>query len=581
MKRISTNRILNEMLFQAIYGLMMIEIAGAINYMVDGIIVGRYLGESALAATGITGPIFSILTIISGVLASGFQSIAGRELGEGKRKEAQHTWQVTWFSALILSFIMMVYGFFGSSSIASLLGAPASQGLLHTDASAYLKGFLLGSIPYVFSALLVPVVQINGKNSKILLSIAAMTVVDILGNFISILVFHGGMYGIGLATSASYVASTLVLLTGTTGKKATLTMAIQKGTSAEGKRLLHIIRPGLPKATKRICNSLRPMILNRLILALAGSAAMTAMSIQGNVRYILESAGVGISGAVLLLTGIFLGEMNYSYLKEMRKKCMVLIWGGISGIALLYFILVRPIASLFVATGTDTYSMTLWVLRCHAISLPFLAYNEYCMASLQSKGKLPMTHLLNILQRLLVILVLSFLLGHFIGIQGIWLAIPLNEMVISLFAFISTRKGSSAEGQEHQILESIELSLEDKAQLPELLSEVDIFLDKIPVEEKTKLYARLFCEELMEVVCQLGFEDKRKHELNLRLLYTSNGLILRTKDDCHLLAQLEEKRRGTNIAPDDPLLGAHMVFTLAKQVEYMQTLRINQLLIRL
>ena len=52
---------------------------------------------------------------------------------------------------------------------------------------------------------------------------------------------------------------------------------------ADWSQLGGMVAMGLPKAIRRIANMLRPLFLNRLVLALGGGAAMSAMSVRNNL----------------------------------------------------------------------------------------------------------------------------------------------------------------------------------------------------------------------------------------------------------------------------------------------------------
>ena len=560
----------------------MLEIAGAINYMIDGIVTSRWLDETAMAANGITGPIFAILSIFSGVFATGFQNIAGKQLGEGHVDAAKNTWRITWVFALIVSSIMMVGGVIFSDAIASLLGAPASTMKLHTDSSAYIRGFMIGAIPYIFSSLFIPALQINGKNKIITVSIIALSVVDILGDFANVFIFHGGMFGMGLATSLSYLVSAAILLSGLLDKNGFMNMNLTKRVSVKyGKTLSRILFNGLPKATKRVCNTLRPIFINRLILVIAGEAAMVAMSVEGNVRFIIESPCIGISGAALMLVGIFLGEMDYHSLREMQKKCQFLIWIGISLLSFLYFLMAKPLTRLYISPDSHSFDMTVAVLRSHAVSLPFLAFNEYYFSCFQGTGKLVTTHIFTILQRFVCIVALSYGLQFLFGIDGIWYAIPLSEILVSILVLIGAKFIIPLEKlKKPDFYYDISKSLFSAEEFPAFLKSLDGFFEEHDIKGKNAYYVRLFIEEIGSIVLKKGFEDGKVHQLDVRILYTSEGLFIRTKDDCLTLSDIEcsDKSTGT---PEDPLLGLHMVFALAKNVQYTNMMNMNHLLIKL
>ena len=412
-------------------------------------------------------------------------------------------------------------------------------------------------------------------------TIVAMTVADVVGDLLNVYLFNGGVFGMGLATSISYFISAAILMAGLISKNTLMRISIKTHISKEKGTLLSIINRGLPKATKRACNSLRPIIVNRLIVATAGEIAMVAMSVECTIRYIPESIGVGLSGAALMLVGIFLGEMDYHSLKEMKKTYRVLIGVGVTLLSVIYFLASDFLAQLYITPDSPSYQLTVNILRCHAVSLPFLAYNECRLSCLQAMGKMLITHIFTVIQRLVCIIGLSYFLGFFFGVDGIWYAIPLSEVIVAvIIAFCSKVISPSKKKNEPVVIGDFSESLTEINQIPTFLDRIDDFLKRYDIDKQKSYYVYLFCEEISNLVLQKGFDDKKSHQLDIRIIYIENEITVRTRDDCLHLSDIEKSDKCSG-APDDPLLGFHMVFKLAKKVEYYETMNINHLIIRL
>ena len=575
------NRLVNKMIFQIAFGLIIIELAGSITYMIDGVITSHFLDATAMAASGVAVPVYSILSIVTGVLVTGFQNIAGRQIGEGNIEKAKNTWKVTLLFAFTISCIITIIGIFFSGGIATMLGAPASTNQLHIEASELIKGYMIGTVPYILIAVFVPALQFNGKNKLITLSIVAMTIVDVAGDLLNVFVFKGGVFGMGVATSLSYFASAAVLMKGLLNEDALMRISLKPHILKDDRTLFDIIYLGLPKATKRACNSLRPIIINRLIVALAGEVAMIAMSVESTFRYIPESFGLGISGAVVMLVGIFLGEMDYQSLDQMQKTYRIIIGVGIAFFSIVYFIFSGALAKLYIAPDSPSYQLTVNILRCHAVSLPFLAYNECRISGFQAMGKMLTTHIFTITQRFLIIVLLSYILGAFLGIDGIWYAIPLSEILVTAIIMICSKVIIPIEKKNDLVvLGDITESLTDEDQIPDFLERVDVFTKSHHIDKQQSYYLYLFCEEISNLIVKKGFEDKKIHQLDIRIMYTEDGITIRTRDDCLLISDIEKSDKSTG-APDDPLLGIHMVFKLAKKVEYIDAMNLNHMIIHL
>ena len=96
---------------------------------------------------------------------------------------------------------------------------------------------------------------------------------------------------------------------------------------------------------------------------------------------------------------------------------------------------------------------------------------------------------------------------------------------------------------------------------------------------RTAYYAALSLEEMAGNVVNHGFSrDRRAHYINCRVVYTSQGILLRIKDDCPPFNPLEWMEM---VAPQDPFrnIGIRMVHRLARDVSYQNLLGLNVLTI--
>jgi anti-sigma regulatory factor (Ser/Thr protein kinase) len=93
--------------------------------------------------------------------------------------------------------------------------------------------------------------------------------------------------------------------------------------------------------------------------------------------------------------------------------------------------------------------------------------------------------------------------------------------------------------------------------------------------------AGLAMEEMAGNVVRHGFlKDKKKHSVDIRIVYKNNGLMLRIKDDCRPFDPVEWSKLTV---PSDPAsnIGIRLVFQIAEKVEYQSVLGLNVLYIRI
>ena len=129
--------ILRSQLKNAAFGIVLMELAGAVTYIIDGIITSRFLGSTALAASGMTGICFTILAIISGVFSAGTQQLCCNDIGRGDVERANRTFSTTLLVLLVLSILIAAAGIGFADEIATLIGASPSIPELHTLSVSY------------------------------------------------------------------------------------------------------------------------------------------------------------------------------------------------------------------------------------------------------------------------------------------------------------------------------------------------------------------------------------------------------------------------------------------------------------
>ena len=90
--------------------------------VVDGIFVGRYLGEDALAAVNLIMPVIIIVESVSNMIAIGASVNVSILLGEGKREEASRVFSFSVKFIIAVSCIISAAGFLFASWLSAHIG---------------------------------------------------------------------------------------------------------------------------------------------------------------------------------------------------------------------------------------------------------------------------------------------------------------------------------------------------------------------------------------------------------------------------------------------------------------------------
>ncbi len=330
MEKAHTSSVIYKQFFGAMIVMTMMELAHAAATLVDGAMAGRLLGAAELAALGICTPYYSIAAVISGVLMTSCQTMCARSVGSGRLDEADRIFSLCCTLGMVLSCVMTAVGIILAGPFARLLGARGASAELLPYARAYLIGLFTGTPGLIMVAILSPIVQLDGGAKRTTVASLTITVVDVIGDVLFMVVMKMGLLGLGLGTAVSNYAALAVLLTHFRKKDRLFHF---RAKDMNWRLTPKIVAGGLPSGATQICRAIGPILINSIVLSVAATAGLSALSAQSNVKLVVRSPIVGMAGAVMLMTGVYAGEKDVNGLKQTVRVTLWYAVGLMSVIA--------------------------------------------------------------------------------------------------------------------------------------------------------------------------------------------------------------------------------------------------------
>lgn len=174
---------------------------------VDSLIVGNFLGSSALAAVSSSGSlIFMLIGFLSGI-SSGAGVIVSRYFGAEDAKGVHRAVHTTVAFGLVAGALMTVAGVLLSPQILSWMGTPES---VMPESVTYLKIYFSGSLGFVMYNIFVGILQAIGDSRHPLYYLMISSVINLVLDVVFIRDFHTGVGGAALATVISQVFSAIL-----------------------------------------------------------------------------------------------------------------------------------------------------------------------------------------------------------------------------------------------------------------------------------------------------------------------------------------------------------------------------------
>ena len=552
----------------------------SITTIVDSAVVGRFCEAEGLAGMKLAMPVFSVLTMAGGILSTGLSVQVTKLLAKGKRSEANQCFIWVCTTAAAISLVCMLAAVIMPDTITGFFADHTEDAVLYANVKSYLVPILSGSFLVIMQVVLSGVAALEGADRRLVMSIAAVLVSDLIGDAIAV-ALGAGIRGIAVASVMSYLCSCLVLGGQLTRGKTIFRLGMPRA----GKGILTaVFIAGFPMAVRGLCEFICPVAVNRMMLHYGSIAGLTALSIQDAVRHVPLAFGEGVLTATLLLTGMFAAEHDTVALMRERKDITKYCVGYGSAIA----IVLAAAAPLLVMLFTDDASLRdagVTAFRWYLLGVPFMSLNLAEGAYLQGMGMEKQAGTLTLVNMLALPVLITWLLGHQWGIRGVFAAFAVHEILLTLF-FIGLQLKLKSEGKsltDRAAAEKFIAETRGFVSTPEQIAEASDQVIRLcaenGVDSKQAFNVGLCLEELASNTLQNGFENDNEKYVEYRFIIIGRWLILRLRDN-GIPFDLTERYRMLN--PDDPVsgLGLRIVFAAAENVNYSHAFDLNNICIR-
>lgn len=559
--------------------------AATVGMMVDGIVIGNFLGSASMAAFGIVSPLFILFSAVAGIFSNGSISLCGKYIGMDLPGKVNEVFTIAIVCAGGASLICAAACLIFPEGVAGLLGA---EGEILPLAAAYIRGLGAGAVPIILSQVLMAFTKTDGSPRLGLISIIVMTAINITLDFCNAFFFHMGMFGMAMATSISYIAAVLVCLIHFF-KPVNSLRFVRVGNPL--RELFTIGKTGFPNALNKICITARTALTNHVLMLLAGDIALTAFSIQNSLNSILGSICTGVGATTLLISGIFYGEEDRKTLEESVRvsiKTGALLTVMVCVIGLVFL---KPLIMMFGRDNPEAAAMAVKVMFWFLLSLPLYTINLVFLNYYQSAGNLFMANFVCVGDNFLFMMLFIAILSPVFGTDGVWISFLLGEaaMLAALTGVVAWKKKRFPRSLEDFLLlpedfgvpeeQQLTLSLEnDMNKIMALSENIGRFCRKQEIDERRTHHLSLCIEEMAGNVVRYAFTDGKKHFMDIRILVKDHQLIFRLRDDGIPFNPLEKLHEDKDPCRN---VGIRLVERISASTDYRNTIGLNNLIVRL
>ena len=405
-------------------------LAKAVYNIVDTAYIGMLNSDTALAAVGVTLPLLLIMVSVENIFAAGAGVLAGRQLGEDNKEEANRTVTTIVGFSILVGIGLCIVGILFDDFLLRAFGA--SDAVL-PQAKEYAFWMFIAAL---FN---LPAQSLNcaarAESSVKISSIAVITgaVLNVILDPIFMFSWglNMGVEGASLATTISQCITFLILLIFYMGGFSVIKIK-PKYFKLSGKFIWDVVSIGIPTAVIQIC------------LAVATSLTNVAAKSLPSSDLIIAAYGV-VQRLILIGCYIIMGFMQgyqpvaaYAFGAKNKERFNQSAKFALKGsllltivVAVIYIVLAKPLILLF-NRNPLVVEYGKWLLISQVILYPAFGICYMMTITFQTIGSAKMGLFLSLVRQCLFYVPFILTLPRIMGINGIYFSQPAADILTIL-----------------------------------------------------------------------------------------------------------------------------------------------------
>ena len=420
------SRLFTKMFIPTLLGM----VSWSLLTVIDGIFVGRGVGSNGIAAINICYPIFLVLTGFALMVGMGASVVASIHLSQNNVKAARiNVTQAVWFSTFVV-IGAMIFILLAPEQISYMLGASETLMPLVRDYMVYL---IPAGIMQMWSVVGLFVIRLDGSPKYAMWCNVVPAVLNIFFDWLFIFPLGMGVKGAAIASAISTVIGGVMAFVYLVKYARTLKMS------------------GVKMSPISLTLSIRNIAYQCKIgfSALLGEVTMALLLFAGNFVFMkhLGDAGVGAYGVACYYTpfvfmfGNSIAQsvqpiVSYNYglgrWDRVNKTLSISLRAAVlsSLVSIIAFTLFpQYLVHLFIADNDPAAQIAIAGFPYFATGFLFFIMNLVVIGFLQSIKKSAPATIFALLRGVVFLFPAFFLLPEVLGVKGMWLAVPLSELL--------------------------------------------------------------------------------------------------------------------------------------------------------
>ena len=421
--------------------------ASSLYNMVDSIFIGQGVGPMAISGLALTFPFMNLAVAFGAGVGVGASSCISVKLGQKDYKTAQQVLGNTVTLNLIIGIAFSIVSLLFLDPILYFFGA-SEQTLPY--ARDYMVIILLGN---VFSHMyfgMNGVLRAAGKPRQAMYATIFTVVLNTILDPIFIYPMNLGIQGAAYATILSQVLALVWQMRIFSNKNELL--HLRRGIYRLKKSIVeNILAIGLSPFSMNVCACIVVIFINKGLLQYSGDLAVGAYGIANKVCFIFVMVNMGLNQGMQPIAGYNYGAMKFDRLMQVLKLAVIAGTCITTCGFLVAEFIPEPCARLF-TTDTELIRLSVNGMRIMMAAFVLVGSQMVITNFFQSIGKAKISMFLSLSRQMIFLLPMLLLLPLFLGVDGIWWAMPISDTIAEIVAVVMMMTYMRKFKERHKLL---------------------------------------------------------------------------------------------------------------------------------
>ena len=405
-------------------------VASSLYNMIDSIFIGQGVGAMAISGLAITFPFMNLSAAFGAAIGVGSAAFLSVKLGQRDYDIANKILGNNVMLNIIIGIMFGVLGLLFLDPILRFFGASdATLPYAHEYMAIILSGNAITHLYFGLNAVL----RSAGKPRTAMYLTIFTVIINAILDPIFIYTLRLGIAGAAYATILSQ----------------TMALAWQWYIFSDKRQFLHfdyskfriempivrnIISIGISPFAMNACACLVVIFINNSLMKYGGDMAVGAYGISNRLCFVFVMVTMGVCQGMQPIAGYNYGAQNYHRMFEVLRLAIIT---GTLICAVGFFIamlLPEQCARLF-TTDAELIENSVVAMRYNMGLFLIIGAQMVITNFFQSIGKAKVSILLSLSRQLLILVPMIAILPQFMGLNGIWLSLPLSDGIAALMAY--------------------------------------------------------------------------------------------------------------------------------------------------